>query len=321
MNCPKCGGTIPAKSNFCTHCGANLTAVAAEESQMLHKCPKCGYEPEHPSKFCIRCGASMLGTEEEPTKVVDIPKQEAPKQAAPQQQPKQAQPQQQAAQQPKQAQPQQQAAQQPKQARPQQQQYQPQQQARPQQQQYQQPQGGYAYQQYAPNQAGYYNAAASNSYLGSLLGKLKASWVLCLIGAILACIGAAIMFGTAIYLTIWLGAAYGYVGRFAYYSEEYVAILASMITLWILAAAMLAGAIVNFVYCARTKRYMNQIRINPTGITSHFASSGRAVGFLIVNIILVGGLGIIGAIFAIVSGSYVRSNREQFQGLERQYHR
>ena len=304
MNCPKCGGTIPANSNFCTHCGANLASIAAEESQLLPKCPKCGYQPEHPSKFCIRCGASMAGVEEEPTKVVDIPKQAAPQQqSAPQQPPRQAAPQQQA------------QPQQPRQAAPQQQ-------AHPQQQQYQQPQGGYAYQQYAPNQAGYYNnAAVNNTYLGSLIGKLKASWILCLIAAICACVGAAILFGVAIYFSIMLGAYYGYSRGLAYYSSEYGMALGATIALWIIGAALLAGAIINFVYVARTKRYINQIRMNPVGITSHFASSGRAVGFLIVNIIFVGGLGIIGAIFAIVSGSYVRSNRDQFDALERQYRR
>lgn len=52
-NCPKCGSIVPATSNFCPNCGANMQQATTVP------CPKCGTQVPAGSKFCPNCGASM----------------------------------------------------------------------------------------------------------------------------------------------------------------------------------------------------------------------------------------------------------------------
>ena len=216
MICPKCGGNIPADSNFCPRCGSSITAGSGAPAHQ---------QPQQP---------------------------------------------------------------------------------------YAAPQGGYAYQPYTPNPAGTYNAAASNAYLGALIGKMKASMILCRIAAIFAVIGAAVCLVYAIIASV----ATPFSGFYVYYA------IGLTVGLYSGAGVLTALSILDFIHASKFKGHIVQMRVNPFNIPARFSTS-KAVIFLIFNILLSFGLtfGFIGAIFGIVSCRYAKSHAKEFAALEQQYRR
>lgn len=57
--CPRCGATVPAGSNFCMSCGADLRERQSAEgvpSGGHRTCPNCGAAVEPGAAFCGMCG-------------------------------------------------------------------------------------------------------------------------------------------------------------------------------------------------------------------------------------------------------------------------
>jgi len=61
--CPKCGGKISKKSNFCGACGENL------KNPGKVYCASCGAENDKGSFICDRCGKELKRPEGEPVYV------------------------------------------------------------------------------------------------------------------------------------------------------------------------------------------------------------------------------------------------------------
>ena len=56
VQCPKCGGMIPAGAKFCPQCGAQAPAPAPAPQAGPRFCPNCGAQLEPGAKFCPQCG-------------------------------------------------------------------------------------------------------------------------------------------------------------------------------------------------------------------------------------------------------------------------
>jgi hypothetical protein len=67
MTCPRCGATVAADLNFCTSCGYDLRAPAAnapattppEVERRLRRCPVCGASNAASRRWCGRCQAPL----------------------------------------------------------------------------------------------------------------------------------------------------------------------------------------------------------------------------------------------------------------------
>ena len=58
INCPVCGVSIPAKSEFCSSCGSDLRKpLNAEPKKVI--CPKCGKTLPPGTAFCNKCGTDL----------------------------------------------------------------------------------------------------------------------------------------------------------------------------------------------------------------------------------------------------------------------
>ena len=55
VTCPKCYGTVPGDSRFCSHCGFQLLKA--------NNCPQCGADLPAEAKFCMDCGAKIQKVE------------------------------------------------------------------------------------------------------------------------------------------------------------------------------------------------------------------------------------------------------------------
>lgn len=282
-HCPSCGAEVQADAKFCTKCGAKVNTAQSSE-QFLSRCPKCGYEPSNPSKFCIRCGASMLASG---SAKQTPPQQSAPKQQTPPQQPKQ------------------QAAQ--KQTPPRAQQYgQPQQQTPSHAQQYQQTPPNNYNQNFVPNMA-----------VQQLCSRMRTSSVLLIIAGIIQFIGGLISMIVAIVCLGELGRVgryYSYASAYGYYSAEYEAATAASVVALIIGILAMIVAIINFVYAAKTRGNARQIQYNPAVAGTLYATNGKAIAMLILNILCGGILGIIGAVVAITARGIVQANPHVFNG-------
>ncbi len=63
IDCPGCGETLAADTNFCPSCGEDVSAVepepADESSDELTECPSCGAEVGPEDSFCASCGEEL----------------------------------------------------------------------------------------------------------------------------------------------------------------------------------------------------------------------------------------------------------------------
>jgi len=69
--CPGCGADVPAKSSFCSSCGAKVAPIAwseegpaanpdvSEETLPPKTCPHCNATVEEDTQFCTECGQKL----------------------------------------------------------------------------------------------------------------------------------------------------------------------------------------------------------------------------------------------------------------------
>lgn len=281
-HCPSCGAEVQPGAKFCTKCGAKVNTAQATE-QFLSRCPKCGYEPSNPSKFCIRCGTSMIAS--------GNAQQTPPKQAAPKQTPPQP--------------PKQQAA--PKQTPPQQ--HQPPKQTPPYAQSYGQTPPVNFNQNYVPNMA-----------VHQLCSRMRTSSVLLIIAGIIQFIGGLISMIVSFVCFGELGRVgryYSYASSYGYYSSDYEIATAATVVALIAGITAMIVAIIDFIYAAKLRGNAKRIQANPSVAGIIYATNGKAVAMLILNILCGGIIGIIGSAVAITARGIVQANYPVFNGSNR----
>ncbi len=60
--CPLCGSALREGSNFCQHCGADVSKIRKEKKEPEKKflvCPYCGKKDEFFVEYCSNCGAEL----------------------------------------------------------------------------------------------------------------------------------------------------------------------------------------------------------------------------------------------------------------------
>ena len=76
-------------------------------------------------------------------------------------------------------------------------------------------------------------------------------------------------------------------------------------------------AIIDLVYAGKTRGHAKRIQFNPSVAGIIYATNGKAVAMLILNILCGGLLGIIGAAVAITARGIVQANYPVFSGGNR----
>ena len=148
-----------------------------------------------------------------------------------------------------------------------------------------QPAPGAAPQGQAPYPPRYVSPAAANpaGVVAKLRSYLMASGVISLVATILNILFFIIFTISGIILIVTLSEAAGY---YRGYLDGILALMTFVVVGIII--LLLLASIMNLIYTIRTFKFRGEIRYRPVGILSRFASAGKTIGLLILNLLVMG---------------------------------